>query len=273
MTALVAVGTWGSPEVALGGFHSKAGWVFFTIAALGGVRLAQRRGFFHRAAEGRSSVLHQREVWVNPTAAYLIPMVTVLAVGLLTGLAANGFDRLYGLRVVGAIVAIWIYRKRYPRPNLSRPWLPVGVGVAVAVVWILGSRHGLPDGPSEIAIGLGTLSPAAAALWIGVRAAGSGVTTPVVEELAFRGFLMRRFVSRDFEQVSYRSVPWIALVGSSLAFGLMHSQWVLGICAGVAYGLATMARGRLSDAVLAHATTNAGLVAWVLVTGEWSLLS
>jgi hypothetical protein len=37
------------------------------------------------------------------------------------------------------------------------------------------------------------------------------------------------------------------------------------------YALALSRRGRLSDAVLAHATTNALLAAYVLTTGAWSL--
>jgi hypothetical protein len=38
----------------------------------------------------------------------------------------------------------------------------------------------------------------------------------------------------------------------------------------MAYGLVQLAGGRLSDAVVAHGTTNALLAAWVLVTGDWS---
>ena len=46
ITALVALGTWGSPAVALGGFHSQAGWLAFNGVALGLVVLAQRLRFF-----------------------------------------------------------------------------------------------------------------------------------------------------------------------------------------------------------------------------------
>src|SRR5262249_22588582 len=35
ITALVALGSWGYPEVAKAGFHSQAGWLAFNVVALG----------------------------------------------------------------------------------------------------------------------------------------------------------------------------------------------------------------------------------------------
>src|SRR5690606_22647142 len=46
VTALVAIGTWWSPEVALGGFHSNAGWVVFALTALLTVHRLESGGTF-----------------------------------------------------------------------------------------------------------------------------------------------------------------------------------------------------------------------------------
>ena len=46
---------------------------------------------------------------------------------------------------------------------------------------------------------------------------------------------------------------------------------IAGTIAGVAYGLMAARRGQLGDAIVAHATTNAMLAAWVLAMGAWSL--
>jgi CAAX prenyl protease-like protein len=51
---------------------------------------------------------------------------------------------------------------------------------------------------------------------------------------------------------------------------VLHSAWVAGILAGVAYAAVRLYRGRLADAVLAHAVTNLLLSAYVLNTGSWS---
>ncbi len=64
---------------------------------------------------------------------------------------------------------------------------------------------------------------------------------------------------------------WIALVVSSVLFGLMHADWVAGILAGLAYGLVRYHRGSLTDAIVAHAMTNLFLTVYVIATGHWSV--
>ena len=98
------------------------------------------------------------------------------------------------------------------------------------------------------------------------------VTVPIAEELAFRGFLIRRLISPDFESIAFRTFTSISLVASSLAFGLLHGRlWLAGALAGLIYAFALLRRGRMGDAVVAHATTNALLAAWVLCFNQWHL--
>jgi CAAX prenyl protease-like protein len=95
---------------------------------------------------------------------------------------------------------------------------------------------------------------------------------PIAEELAFRGFLLRRIVSSDFESIDPRRVTAIAIAASSLAFGVMHGdRWLAGAIAGAAYAIAYRYRARIGDAVIAHAVTNALLAAWVISRGAWGL--
>jgi membrane protease YdiL (CAAX protease family) len=47
--------------------------------------------------------------------------------------------------------------------------------------------------------------------------------------------------------------------------------WLPGIVAGLAYGLILVRRGRLGEAVAAHATTNALVAATVLAGDQWQL--
>jgi membrane protease YdiL (CAAX protease family) len=61
------------------------------------------------------------------------------------------------------------------------------------------------------------------------------------------------------------------LLVSSLAFGLLHKRLLAGFLAGLCYALAFRARGRLADAVIAHAVTNAVLVLFALLAGAWGL--
>ena len=108
-----------------------------------------------------------------------------------------------------------------------------------------------------------------AAAWVVCRIVGAVVVVPVVEELAFRGYLTRRLIARDFESVPLGRLTWLSVVGSSLLFGLLHQRVVAGTAAGVLYAAALHRRGSLGDAVLAHAITNALLVVYELSTGAW----
>ena len=90
--------------------------------------------------------------------------------------------------------------------------------------------------------------------------------------------LARRLVVRSlkypFDQTVANYIGTaVAVVLSSAAFGALHGRWLAGMLAGALYALAYYRRGRLGDAVLAHATTNALIAAYVLATGTWSLWS
>jgi CAAX prenyl protease-like protein len=106
--------------------------------------------------------------------------------------------------------------------------------------------------------------------WLAVRVTGSVFVIPLVEELAFRGFLLPWLVSPDFENVSPRAWTWPAVLLSSLAFGALHEHWVLGTLAGLVFAAVRLHRGRLSDAVLAHSVANA-VVAAAALSGLWAL--
>ena len=95
---------------------------------------------------------------------------------------------------------------------------------------------------------------------------------PIAEELAFRGYLLRRLVASDFESARFRGLTAAPILMSSLCFGALHGgQWLAGTLAGVAFALVFRRRGRIGDAVAAHATTNVLLAAWVIGRGDWHL--
>jgi CAAX prenyl protease-like protein len=110
-------------------------------------------------------------------------------------------------------------------------------------------------------------------VWLTFRVLGSVIVVPLAEELAFRGYLLRKLIARDFENVPLDQFTWVSFIGSSVLFGLLHGRWVAGTLAGMAYAWAVYRRGQLGDAVLAHMTTNALIAACVLLQGRWALWS
>ena len=271
IVALIIIGDLWSPDIAIGSFHSKAGWIFFCAVALGTVWVSDHTAWFARDPQ------RAKKRTVNPSAPFLLPLLCVIAAALLTGLVAEGFDYLYPVRVGVAITALTWFRRDYVaglRQHLrGRPiwsWQAVAIGVGVYAIWILfwGLGH---SGVDAAPAALGELSGTAAFIWIAARIIGSTITVPIVEELAFRGFLLRRLIARDFTKVPYETFRASAVILSSLAFAAVHQQWVAGFVAGVAYAYAQGRRGLLSDAIIAHAVTNALIAAQVLLLGDWSL--
>ena len=272
IVALILVGHFWSADVAIGGFHSKAGWLVFCGVALGAVWLTHRVRWF---ASGSSEARH---VTTNPSAPFLLPLLAVVATTLITGLFVDDFDYFYPLRVVVALLVLAWYRDDYlagfrqqlrGRPVFS--WHAIGLGVGVYVLWIAISAWTNPQlvtGPPEE---LELMAPPLAVAWIAARALGSVVTVPIVEELAFRGFLLRRLIGSDFTKIPYDRWHWPPVLISSLAFAAVHQQWIGGFAAGVLYAYAQKRRGLLSDAIVAHAVTNTLITVEVLVAGHWSL--
>jgi exosortase E/protease (VPEID-CTERM system) len=250
---LLIIGAYWDPEIALGGFHSKAGWVLFCAITLGLSVLARRSRFFWKEAS-----VDEVE---NPTAAFLMPALTVIATGLVTGMFAPGFDALYGVRIVTAGIVLYAYRHYYLTLERRFDLVSVLAGLAVGVLWVLPfSSAARPE--ASIA--------GESAFWITLRIVGALLVAPICEELAFRGFLLRRLMASDFTSVSFRDWTPLAVIGSSLAFGMLHERWVAGTLAGIAFAAIQHRRGRLVDAVAAHAAANVVLCAWMLWTGDRS---
>lgn len=250
VTALILIGSYVSPELAIGGFHSKAGWLLFCAIALGFAAVARNSRQFS------ISTASDLETEPNPAVPYLMPILTLFAASLVTGLVTLGFDLLYPLRITCILVVLFLNRAHYRRLAWDLSGWSVAIGFAVFALWYLLARGGTAAETRELARGLKGLGPVGSALWTAARIAGACVVVPLAEELAFRGYLLRRLVDADFMQVDARKYAWFAWLASSLAFGLLHQDWLAATIAGLGYALAQQRRGRVSDAVIAHAITN-----------------
>ena len=266
IAALMLIGYAGYPEVAVYGFHSEAGWIAFNIVACSIAFLSRRSVWLNRTA----SMSTAPATADNPTAIYLMPFLSILAAGLVSHAMSGRFETFYPLRLIAGVAVIWIYRHRLAALAWRFSWRGPAVGLAVFLVWIIAAHFFLRS--TGVPGALAAFSPTMRAVWIASRVAATVVTVPVAEELAFRGYLLRRLVADDFESVPYPTVGGFALVGTAVVFGLAHGAlWLPGIIAGLGYGLIVMRRGSLGEAVVAHATTNVLVAVAVLGAGMWQL--
>jgi CAAX prenyl protease-like protein len=207
----------------------------------------------------------------SATAAYLVPFLAVVAAGMLARALSENFEWMYWLRFPAALAALMAFRRDYPRPAWKPDWFAPLLGAGVFILWLAIDRA--MTAPAANALpALLAASPAVRLSWVAARVAGAVIVVPIAEELAFRGYLLRRLAAVDFGRVSFQTLALFPLLGSSLAFGLMHGRlWPAGVLAGIAYAAAARRRGSLGDAIVAHATTNALLAAYVVASGQWHL--
>jgi exosortase E/protease (VPEID-CTERM system) len=268
IAALILIGNAGAPGIAMGGFHSQAGWISFNLVALLVIVFAGKISWWN-APNPRT---HIKEVGDNPTAAYLTPFLIIVAASLISRAMTADFEWLYPIRLFAGGAALWFFRPQYRGLGWRCDWLAPVAGVAVFAIWmVFDGLHGaavrglmpaaLSSAPTLVRTG-----------WLVCRVTAAVVCVPIAEELAFRGFLIRRLLSADFDSLPLRSFTVFAVVVSSLIFGLLHgNRWVEGSLAGLLYAVVFLRRGRIGDAIVAHSVTNGLLVAAVLLGGRWEV--
>jgi len=255
IAVLVLIGAHFSPAIAVGGFHSYAGTILFAGISIATVVIAEHSPFFSRRDNTDDAPRR------NPAAPLLIPFLAATAAKLITGaFSSEHFDPLYPLAVAAAVAALLWYRRDYlnldRRVSLPAP----AVGIIVAIACVL-----LPAPESS-------MQPSAG--WLIVRCVGFIAVAPIIEELAFRSYLARRLTAADFEAVSMRDISLVAIIGSTILFAAAHgAHWRGAAVAGVAYVWIARRTGRLSDAICAHAVTNAVLAIMAIATGHWWLIA
>jgi exosortase E/protease (VPEID-CTERM system) len=290
ISALVLIGNAGAEDIAMVGFHSQAGWIAFTTVAFGFSMVTRKLNWVRKiqydspssasvSSSDGSAVIHtlpseadHEETSESPaTGAYLVPFLAILAASFLSKAASGYFEWLYPLRFLAAVIALWYYWPELKKLNWRFSWLAPFTGAVIFLIWLIPSLWAHANETSPLGTALAALSPTARWSWIAFRVAAAVITVPIAEELAFRGYLARRLVDRNFDSIPFSAVTVLSIALSSIAFGLMHGQqWIVGILAGLAYVGIMKWRGRISDAIIAHATSNLLLAIWVLTRSDWS---
>jgi uncharacterized protein len=165
------------------------------------------------------------------------------------------------------------------RGGPSRPFQSILLGAAVFVIWV---------GPDVVApwwhhIFLfdnaiaghpaGNTPPASQhdPVFLIFRIAISVIAVPVLEELFWRGWLMRWLIdSGDFERVPLGTFAPAAFWITALLFASEHgSFWDVGLLTGIIFNWWMIRTRNLWDCIVAHAVTNAILAAYVIGAGKW----
>ena len=211
------------------------------------------------------------------TLGFTAPFALYLAALMLERVAGVSPAIVHPLRLLLVTAAILIFSRSYLGQRPSAPVLSTLLGIAVFAIWIAPDllfhyRHFIlfenpitGQAASSIPSSLRSSLP-----FIVVRTISCVVTVPILEELFWRGWLMRWLVDRDFLKVPYAVYVPSAFWSVAILFASEHGPyWEVGLAAGILYNWWVTRTGNLADCILAHAVTNACLSAYVLQTGLW----
>ncbi|WP_162798917.1 exosortase E/protease, VPEID-CTERM system [Paracoccus indicus] len=268
IAVLLLIGLHGQPELAVGGFHSHAGWMMFTIVALGIILIARRVPALHRAPVLRAARTETLPpLWRDPVAARILPF----AVFMLTAVVAPAISMtpamLYPLRVIlvaAAVALVWPVLRNLVWRISPLSWL---AGILVGVMWVL-----IPVAPTEGPLPYGTLSGGMVALWFLFRGIGTVLLVPLVEELFFRDYLETRLRGSEPDSPAPMARVILAALITAGLFAALHDRWAEAFVAGLVFSLVARRSGRISDAIAAHAAANLVVFAVAVVTGNLAII-
>lgn len=170
----------------------------------------------------------------------------------------------------GALLLAW-----WPRYGLRRPAglaLTLGVGVLVFALWVA------PQALFGAARRLDGFDPAffeqhrgLFAAVVAVRFVRLVLVVPLIEEIFWRGFLLRYVISERFRNVPFGAFSWASFAIVTIGFMLEHTRadYPAALAAGALYNLVAYRTKSLSSCVLAHAVTNALLGCYIMQTRQW----
>lgn len=97
------------------------------------------------------------------------------------------------------------------------------------------------------------------------------VVVPFLEEIFWRGFLMRYFIKEDFSKVPFGTANLGSFSAVVVLFAFVHNfQDIFGaITAGVIFNLVALRTKSLAACVVSHAVTNLLLGLYIVQTKQW----
>jgi exosortase E/protease (VPEID-CTERM system) len=259
----IAVGQHASRQ-AVDAFHSSIGWVMFAATIACAIPIFERVLRLRVALRDEAT----RSSGKNDAAPFLMPFIVSLLFASVLSMLLLDASKLALLRYAVAVVVLsWSLQHVHAvrLPTHAGPWL---AGAAVAAVYVLTSPpNAAPSSLIAATFGGSSLT------WAALHFFGFAIVTPLVEELAFRAYLMRRLVSGSFLDVPYHSVGYPEILISAVAFGAMHDLWMQATIAGVVFGLSARFSGGVGGALASHAVANGTLAVYAVATGRLGVIA
>lgn len=216
--------------------------------------------------------------------AYTLPFFAFLGFLALDGMIASLFETsgilllavpkywlfpLQAMFCAGLLIFFW---KEYTFTPL-RPWLwGVAAGLLALAIW-LSPQELFGAAPRTKGFNPEVFLESPLLYWLTViaRFARLVIVVPLLEEIFWRGFLMRYLIHERFSSVAFGTYRHFSFFAVAVLFMLVHSpqDYIGAFLTGLLYnGLAVKTKS-LWACVLAHAVTNLGLGLYIMATKQW----
>ena len=172
--------------------------------------------------------------------------------------------------VCGALViAFW---KHYDLALPRGLFFTVGVALLVFGIWISPEAlFGMP--PRLEGFDPTVFAPGSPIYWgaLVFRFLRLVVVVPFVEEIFWRGFLLRYLIREDFKAVPFGTFSWRSFGLVTVFFMMEHqaADYPAAFATGMLYNWIAIRTRSLSSCILAHAITNLLLGFYIMRTGQW----
>lgn len=213
--------------------------------------------------------------------AYASPMLVFIAMLALNSVLKKIDNRfwlssaeywIYPLQTVICGGLVLFFGREYMWERLRGSFVGIAIAVVVFVVWIAPQLlFGVPARTDGFNPDVFSGSPFLYCVTIVFRFLRLVIVVPLIEEIFWRGFLLRFLISEDFDRVAIGTFSWLSFAVVTALFALSHSQadWIAALVAGALYNVVAYRTKNLLACILAHAVTNLLLGLWVMKTGQW----
>jgi CAAX prenyl protease-like protein len=179
---------------------------------------------------------------------------------------------IYPLQTLLCGFLLFGFWRDYEFHPLRRPAFTLLVGLGVFFLWIAPQQF-LHFPPRIAGFNPVVLANQPALYWLtmALRFLRLVIVVPLVEEIFWRGFLLRYLIAERFTALPFGAFSWLSFTVVSLAFCFSHSRpdWPAALITGALYNSVAYRTRSLTSCIAAHALTNVALGLWIVATKEW----
>lgn len=227
-----------------------------------------------------------RQVATYPQLPYIAPFFTFLLLMSLSSFfeGPQHLPWLYAVRTFGAGAMCIVFWRYFPPLGKAHVGWAILFGVATMIMWvgvhqwfaaqswyastqILG-RDAKPKDFYNCFEHLGN----GWALWLFliVRIGGASIVVPIIEEIFWRGFVLRLLIDYwEWDKIPLGMYTFRSFIICSLLSAAEHPMWEVGILCWMVYNLLFYWKKSLLFLIVTHGVTNFVLYVWVVWYGKW----